>query len=200
MGTNYEQLSAEEQATIMVMQAQGCQRLAIARSFHRPPSTISRELSHHVTTMGAPNDAHRAGTRARSLRYKPRREAKLAPPSVFFGVVEHHRREGWSLEQIAGTLKRVWPDDSTRTLSQETIYTALYGLPRGELRQERIACWCQGRVGLRPRSGGADRRGQIANMLSLHVTLQPPGDAGKDGTGHGPCGAGRVHGGALSGK
>lgn len=106
---------------------------------HRAPSTISRELSRN-TVVEASYEAHRAGIRARSLRYQPRRAAKRAPQSVLFGVVEHPRREGWSPEQIAGTLKRVWPDDSTRTVSPETIYTALYALPLGELRQERIAC------------------------------------------------------------
>ena len=34
MGTNYDQLNAEERATLMVMKAQGCKLRAIARSLH----------------------------------------------------------------------------------------------------------------------------------------------------------------------
>jgi transposase, IS30 family len=50
-------------------------------------------------------------------------------------VVTDRLREGWSPEQIAGTLKRFWPNDRTRSVSHETLYTALYALPRGELRK-----------------------------------------------------------------
>jgi IS30 family transposase len=45
MGTNYEHLSAEERATIMLMRGEGCSLRAMARRLHRAPSTISRELA-----------------------------------------------------------------------------------------------------------------------------------------------------------
>jgi transposase, IS30 family len=45
MGTNYEHLTAEEQATLMVMRADGCSQRAVARCLGRNPSTISRELA-----------------------------------------------------------------------------------------------------------------------------------------------------------
>ena len=172
MGTNYDQLSAEERATLMVMKAQGCKLRAIARSLQRAPSTISRELSRNGTEAATPYNASTAGKRAQAMRHKSRRRAKLAPDTPLFGVVEDRLREGWSPEQIAGTLKRFWPDDPTRSVSHETIYTALYALPRGELRRELIACLRQGRSGRRRRSQGADRRGQIPDMVSLHV--RPP--------------------------
>ena len=42
MGTNYEQLSAEERATLMLMAQEGKSLRAMARTLHRSPSTISR--------------------------------------------------------------------------------------------------------------------------------------------------------------
>ena len=57
-------------------------------------------------------------------------------------------------------------------MSHETIYTALYAMPRGDLRTDLIACLRQGRGKRRPRSRGQDRRGQIPDMMSLHV--RPP--------------------------
>jgi IS30 family transposase len=45
-------------------------------------------------------------------------------------------------------------------LSAETIYVALYVLPRGALRSELLAA-------RRPRSRGTDRRGQIPNMTPI---------------------------------
>jgi len=140
----------------------------MARKLHRAPSTISREMARNAGESGA-YDARDAGIRARRLRFKARRTPKLAPHTVLFGVLEHYLREGWSPEQIAGTLKRVWPQDRERTVSHESIYNALYVMPRGELRAELIACLRQGRSGRRPRARGEDRRGRIPDMTRLHA-------------------------------
>lgn len=64
------------------------------------------------------------------------------------------------------------PDDAHARVSHETIYTALYALPRGTLRREVIAMLRQRRKRRRPRSRGEDRRGRIPNMTSIHV--RPP--------------------------
>ena len=45
MGTNHEQLSCEERTMIQLSLEQGCMLRAIARSMHRAPSSISRELA-----------------------------------------------------------------------------------------------------------------------------------------------------------
>ncbi len=89
MGTNYEHLSAEERATIMLMRGEGCSLRAMARRLHRAPSTISRELARNSGDTSA-YDARQAGARARALRRKPRPALKLAPHTVLFGVVEHY--------------------------------------------------------------------------------------------------------------
>jgi IS30 family transposase len=57
-------------------------------------------------------------------------------------------------------------------VSHETIYTAIYAQPRGELRRQLVACLRQGRSTRLPRTRGTDRRGQIADMVSIHV--RPP--------------------------
>ena len=94
----FEQLSAEERATIMVMAQEGQSLRAIARTLHRAPSTISREWRRHAGPTAAPGssgyDAKRAGQEARRRRFQPRRSPKLAMDGVLFGVVEHFLREG----------------------------------------------------------------------------------------------------------
>ena len=52
--------------------------------------------------------------------------------------------------------------------SHETIYQAVYVLPRGELRKEIIGLLHQGRKLRRPRSQGRDRRGGLIGMVSVH--------------------------------
>src|ERR1700749_975730 len=93
MGTNYEHLTAEERATLMVMRADGCSQRAVARCLGRSPSTISRELARNPSgckpgahTMAViPYDESLAGKRARELRQEPRR--KLAADTALFAVM-----------------------------------------------------------------------------------------------------------------
>ncbi len=176
MTKHFEQLSAEERATIMVMAQEGQSLRAMARTLHRAPSTISREWRRHAGPTAAPGrsgyDAKRAGHAARRRRCQPRRSPKLAVDGVLFGVVEHFLREGWSPGQIAGAMNMMWPDAPERRVAAETIDTCLYALPRGALRQELIACLRQAHRARLPRSRGTDRRGQLSDMLSIHV--RPP--------------------------
>ena len=57
-------------------------------------------------------------------------------------------------------------------VSHETIYTAIYAQPRGELRRQLIACLRHGHSTRLSRKRGTDRRGQIPDMVSIHV--RPP--------------------------
>jgi len=57
-------------------------------------------------------------------------------------------------------------------VSHETIYNCIYAQPVGELKRELVACMRQAHNKRLPRSKGQDRRGQIPDMLSIHV--RPP--------------------------
>lgn len=74
---------------------------------------------------------------------------------------------GGSPEQIAGRLRDEYLDDMRQHLSAETIYVALYVLPRGTLRSELLGALQQARKARRPRARGTDRRGQIPNMTLI---------------------------------
>ena len=65
-----------------------------------------------------------------------------------------------------------YPTDPTQHVSHETIYTAIYAQPRGELRRQLIACLRHGHSTRMSRTRGTDRRGQIPDMVSIHV--RPP--------------------------
>jgi IS30 family transposase len=171
MGKFYEQLKPEERATVMLMDREGSSVRAMARTLGRSPSTISREIARH-RVEGHHYDATKAGTRARERRVQRRKAPKLGQDTVLFGVVEHFLREGWSPEQIAGTMKRLHPHQPEQRVSHETIYNALYVIPKGELRTELLSCLRQRRRVRRPRARGQDRRGQIQDMTPLHV--RPP--------------------------
>lgn len=184
MGRQYEHLCAEERGTIMAMTFEGRSVRAIARGLDRAPSTISRErrrngwrCASERGPIGRPAiaggyDARRAGARARRLRCKARRTRKLARGRALWGEVRGLLGRYFSPEQIAGTLKRRHPGDAAMHASHETIYTAIYAHPRGQLRRELVSLLRQGRGARRPRTRGVDRRGKIKDLLSIH--LRPP--------------------------
>ena len=75
----------------------------------------------------------------------------------------------WSPQQIATILKCIFLKKLTRLVSHETICTAIYALPKGELRRQVIACLRQGRGTRVPRTRGVNRGSQIPEMVSIHV-------------------------------
>ena len=87
-----------------------------------------------------------------------------------FELVAHMLRERLSPEQLAGKLRSMnIPSLKDAYFCRETIYNAIYALPVGELRKELIICLRQSKTTRRARSGGVDRRGQIPEMVSIHV-------------------------------
>jgi IS30 family transposase len=81
--------------------------------------------------------------------------------------VQTHLAQGGSPEQIAGRLRREYPDDMRKQLSAETIDVGLYVLPRGTLRSALLVALRQARKARRPRARGTDRRGQIPPMTPI---------------------------------
>jgi len=157
----YTQLRPEERVVISSMKLLGESTRAMARVLSRPASTISRELRRN----SCPSlHAHR--------RHAAKPVAKLDEKSVAWGVVLTMLDWKWSPQQIAATLKRLFPHEPERHVSHETIYTAIYAQPRGDLRRQLVACLRQGHSTRLPRTRGTDRRGQIPDMVSIHV--RPP--------------------------
>jgi IS30 family transposase len=168
----YHELNVVERATIQVGRAQGFSLRRIATLIKRSPSTISRELRRNQTPCGTYSAcAAQQQMQIRRQVCRPRR--KLLPGNERFELVAHMLRERLSPEQIAGKLRSMTiPSLRDAYVCRETIYTAIYALPVGELRKELIICLRQGKTTRRPRSGGVDRRGQIPDMVNIHV--RPP--------------------------
>jgi IS30 family transposase len=169
---SYTELSVEERATIQIGHAQGFSLRKIAGLLKRSPSTISRELRRNRGACGT-YSARVAQQQMQARRQACRPMRKLLPGSERFELVTHMLRERLSPEQIAGKLRRMnIPSLRDAYVCRETIYNAIYALPVGELRKELIICLRQSKTTRRPRSGGVDRRGQIPEMVSIHV--RPP--------------------------
>jgi IS30 family transposase len=106
---------------------------SIAASLRRAPSTISREITRNggrqryratVADQAAWDRAHRPKT------------CKLAQNPALARIVASKLQLEWSPRQIAGWLKRTYPDDENDQVSHETIYRTLFIQARGALKKE----------------------------------------------------------------
>ena len=176
MAKQYKHITLEERTLIQTQLQQGFNPAAIAASLERPRSCITRELARNgwkapmaVRPTGRPAIAGgyscvRAQKRAHKLAVKPRVERKLVVGNALWDKVHDGLQQGLSPEQIAATLERM--NEPVR-LCHETIYQAIYVMPKGELRTQMIALLRKGHVKRRPRSRGVNRRGHIPNMTSI---------------------------------
>ena len=162
---SYTHMSVEERETLSLGLSQGYSLRTMATVLGRSPSTLSRESARNKT-RGQPYRACTAHPLAVARARQPRRPRKLLDPWLW-RYVQTHLLQGCSPEQIAGRLRREYPDNMRKRLSAETIYVALYVLPRGALRSELLAALRQAHKARRPRARGRDRRGQIPNMTLI---------------------------------
>ena len=168
--SHYQQLQPEDRVTIASLWQQNFSIRAIARQLCRSASTVQREIQRNSGVGGY--GSAKAQCRCLKRRRVGRPLVKLHPELALSGVVHELLRMRWSPQQISLTLSRVYPKGHEHRVSTETIYNCIYAMPVGELRRELIACLRHAHNKRVPRSKGQDRRGQIPDMLSIHV--RPP--------------------------
>ena len=159
-------LSLSEREEISRGIATGQSLRTIATALNRSPSTISREINRNgglqkyrasQADQAAWNRAHRPKT-CKLVEYRP-----LAR------IVARKLQLEWSPQQIAGWLKRTFPDDENYQVSHETIYRSLYIQARGALKKELIAYLRRPRMMRRSRhhTQKTPDHGQITNAVSI---------------------------------
>jgi transposase, IS30 family len=166
----YQQLQPEERMTIASLLQQRYTITQIAQRLKRSGGTISRELKRNAQDGCYASQV--ATTCARQRRRSGRPAKKLHAEGILFGVVHHFLNQRWSPEQIALTLASIYPKGHELRVSTETIYNCIYAQPVGQLKKDLIQAMRHARNKRVPRSKGQDRRGQIPDMLSIH--LRPP--------------------------
>jgi len=166
MGRCYSHLSAVEREEISRAVVLERSVRSIARQLGRSASTVSRELRRNAerpTHYRATLAQWRAHRRARIAR-RPR---KLMTDRWLRRYVGWRLHQGWSPQQIAARLRRDYPRDVEKRISHETIYAAIYIVPRGELRRTLIGCLRQQRKVRRRRYRSGLKRGDIPNPTPI---------------------------------
>ena len=139
---------------------------SIARLLGRSPSTVSREIRRN----GGYDEyrASRADTRAWERARRPKR-CQMARYPRLGRVIAGKLRLDWSPEQIAGWLKRAYPEDESYHVSHETIYRSLFVQARGVLKKELLRHLRSKRTIRRSRhaSQRGIGRGQLRDVVSI---------------------------------
>ena len=139
---------------------------SIARELCRPASTVSREVNRNggYDEYRAADADHQAWVRA--LRPKL---CKLAGNKHLQRVSSNKLTIHWSPEQIAGWLKRKYPNKEHKRVSHETIYRSLFVQARGVLKKELMQYLRSKRTIRRSRHASLKRDGlgQIKDAVSI---------------------------------
>jgi IS30 family transposase len=138
---------------------------SIAARIGRDKSTVSREISRGRLSSGGYSAKHGQAV-ARGNAERPK-ECKLAPGTALHDRVQADLRLRYSPEQIAGRLRRDFPEDPEMWVHHETIYQALYIQSRGALKRELTTGLRTGRIRRKPHRKTGERRGQIPDMVMI---------------------------------
>jgi IS30 family transposase len=139
---------------------------SIAAQLGRAPSTISREIKRN-----GGQECYRASQADQSAWDRGRRPktGKLAQNRALARIVAGKLQLQWSPEQVAGWLKRTYPDDTSCQVSHETIYRSLFIQARGALKKELVEHLRRSRVMRRSRhhTMKTDHHGRITDTVSI---------------------------------
>lgn len=163
----YQRLIVIEREEISRQIASGNSLRAIARSLHRAPSSISREIRQSGVVELRYYRAIFAQQQSYKTRHKLRRNRKLANNLLLRKFVLFHLAKNWSPEQIAKRLIILYPNDMDMRISHETIYSYIYILPRGRLKRRLVSYLRRHHKHRRKGNKGRKKSGPVRDFISI---------------------------------
>jgi IS30 family transposase len=158
-------LTFREREEIAVMRAQRLTVREMARRLGRAPSTVSRELRRNADRPYSYR-ATTAHSRAQERAARPK-TAKLVTNEKLREEVQDGLKARSSPQQIAGRLRKDYPNNPEMWVSHETIYQSLYVESRGALKRELAKNLRTGRTLRKPQRRPDERRGRIQDMVMI---------------------------------
>ena len=165
-------LTLTEREAISRGLASGTSVRQISRQLRRAPSTVSREVRRHGGRRRYRAATADAVAWARGRRPK---RCRLATHPALRDAVATKLAQQWSPQQIAGWLRRAYPNDPTMHVSHETIYLSLFVQSRGVLKKALQAQLRQRHTIRRPRTAAPKSGGYIVGAVSIrerHATVE----------------------------
>lgn len=159
-------LTLAEREEISRAMVAGHSMRSVATRLGRAPSTISREVSRN-----GGRGWYRASGADKAAWDHARRPkiCKLAENRRLANIVADKLQGLWAPQQIAGWLKRTYPEDQNYHVSHETIYRSLYIQARGALKKELLQHLRRTRAMRRSRhhTQKTENHGRITDTVSI---------------------------------
>ena len=159
-------LTLAEREEISRAMVAGHSMRSVATRLGRAPSTISREVNRNggrgwYRASGADKAAWDHARRPKTC--------KLAENRRLANIVAGKLQGQWAPQQIAGWLKRAYPEDENYHVSHETIYRSLYIQARGALKKELLQHLRRTRAMRRSRhhTQKTENHGRITDTVSI---------------------------------
>lgn len=197
MGTHYWHMTPADRMSIQALLAAKLNAPAIALRLGFSRSAIYRELNRSKalpTSLAVDYQAGTAQLRSQQRRCAAgacRRKLGSDTQSPLWRTVIDGLRCRWSPQQIAGKLPAMNKPASIASnslpaaalsVSHETIYCAIYAMPRNTLRTELVGLLRKSHKTRLPRARGVARKGGLPNMTN--ISLRPPEVAARIVPGH----------------
>ena len=142
----------------------------IAAQLGRSPSTVSREIHRNGGYASYRASLAEEAAWQRALRPKV---CKLADKPRLARIIAVKLQRLWSPEQIAGWLKRRFPEKECHRVSHETIYKSLFIQARGVLKKELLACLRTQRVARRSKHTSKKGKGLGKIVDAVPISERP---------------------------
>ena len=143
---------------------------AIAAQLGRSPSTVSREIHRNGGYASYRASSAEDAALQRALRPKA---CKLAGRPQLVRIITAKLQRHWSPQQIAGWLKRRYPERERYHVSHETIYKTLFIQARGVLKKELLACLRTQRIARRSKHASQKGKGLGKIVDALPISERP---------------------------
>ncbi len=142
----------------------------IATQLGRSPSTVSREIHRNGGYASYRASLAEEAAWQRALRPKV---CKLADKPRLARIIAVKLQRLWSPEQIAGWLKRQFPEHESHRVSHETIYKSLFIQARGVLKRELMTCLRTQRIARRSKYTSKKGKGLGKIVDAVPISERP---------------------------
>jgi IS30 family transposase len=142
----------------------------IATQLGRSPSTVSREIHRNGGYASYRASLAEEAAWQRALRPK---DCKLADKPRLARIIAVKLQRLWSPEQIAGWLKRQFPEQECHRVSHETIYKSLFIQARGVLKKELMTCLRTQRIARRSKYTSKKGKGLGKIVEAVPISERP---------------------------
>lgn len=163
----HRRLTLKERVIIQTLLKENKSKSYIAKRLKRSRSTIGREVNKFVTQPGEEYEADLAHWCAKEDYLNKRNLDKITtyPKLKFF--VYKGLLSNWTPEQIAGRIKKLYPNDPIMSISHEAIYKHIYTRPQASLNKKLIKLLVRKKTRRRPTKKRRGRGSKIRNQVSI---------------------------------